>query len=268
MAAGISEFDARVAEWEEHKGLPWGRLLYSTSHLNLQRHIEGRCLRVLDVGGGTGVDAAHLAGLGHSVVMMDCSAAMLAEARKAAAERGVLDRMTLYQADVTELPGFVGDRQFDLILCHMMIEFVPEPRALLRYLVGLLAPDGLLSVIDTNRYSQTYALALRVGDLSAACEAIDAKQYFHPWVNRITPRFSADEIIDMLAAKGLDPVGHYGILSLCAYLPNEPKFDPDYFAELELLEHRLADMYPYHLLARFFHVIMRRDSRHLDAKVS
>lgn len=259
MLPAISEFDAKVAEWEEHKTLPWGRLLYSTSHLNLQRYLDGQTLRVLDVGGGTGVDAVYLAGLGHSVTLIDCSAAMVEQARKAAGEAQVLDRISFHRADVPEIPGLLAGRQFDLILCHMMIEFVPAPSALLHALAGFLAPGGWLSVIDTNRYSQTYALALRVGDLQGASDALGQMEYLHPWVNRITPRFSADDVIDMLSAEGLALAGHYGILSLCAYLPNEPKFDPDYFARLERLEHQLTDVYPYYLVARFFQVVMRRE---------
>jgi len=41
---------------------------------------------------------------------------------------------------------------------------------------------------------------------------------------------------------------HYGVLNICAYLPNEPKFDPHYFHALEQLGNRLADEYPYYLL--------------------
>jgi len=45
---------------------------------------------------------------------------------------------------------------------------------------------------------------------------------------------------------------------LCAYLPNEPKYEAEYFKALEQLECRLTDTYPYNLLARFYQVIVRK----------
>ena len=95
--------------------------------------------------------------------------------------------------------------------------------------------------------------------LSGARNAVGARDYFHPWVNRLTPRFSADEIVDQLSQHNCSLVGNYGVLSVCAYLPNEPKFDPHYYSQLEKLEDSLADKYPYYLLARFFHVVVQKN---------
>jgi hypothetical protein len=95
--------------------------------------------------------------------------------------------------------------------------------------------------------------------LSGACNAVGVKDYFHPWVNRLTPRFSADAIIDQFGQHNCSLVGQYGVLSVCAYLPNEPKFDPQYYSQLEKLEDILTDKYPYYLLARFFHVIVQKN---------
>ncbi len=92
----------------------------------------------------------------------------------------------------------------------------------------------------------------------ARIEAVGQKRYLHPWVNRETPRFSAADIIEQFPRLGCQLLGHYGILNVCSYLPNEPKYDPQYFAELERLEHRLTDVYPYYLLARTFQVIAEK----------
>ncbi len=139
-----------------------------------------------------------------------------------------------------------------------MIEFVPDAQALISGACKLLASEGLLSILDTNCYSDVYMRAFRMNNLPAAFEAVGAREYFHPWVNRLIPRFSADEFIDQLEQYGCSLAGHYGVLSVCGYLPNEPKFDPQYYDALEKLEDRLADEYPYYLLARFFQVIARK----------
>ena len=91
-----------------------------------------------------------------------------------------------------------------------------------------------------------------------AGEAVGQKLFLHPSVNREVRRFAAAEIIEQFPRLGCQLLGHYGILNICSYLPNEPKFDPQYFAELERLEHRLTNVYPYYLLARMFQVVAQR----------
>ncbi len=55
-------------------------------------------LRVLDAGGGEGQTAIKVAQLGHHVTLCNLSAEMVARARQAAADKGVIDNMHLYNA--------------------------------------------------------------------------------------------------------------------------------------------------------------------------
>ena len=239
--------------------MPWGKLRYHSTWKNITKHIEDRPLRILDIGGGDGMDAIHYASLGHSVTLTDCSSTMLSEAKKSAEEKGVNQSLRYIQTGVEAVPDLSREDPFDLILCHMMIEFVPDAQALLRNTCKLLSTNGLFSVLDTNRYSDVYMQAFQKKSLAGAYNAAGQKEYFHPWVNRLTPRFSAEEIIDQFSQNGCSLVGHYGVLSVCAYLPNEPKFDPEYYSELVKLEDNLTDRFPYYLLARFFQVIVQKN---------
>ena len=54
-------------------------------------------LRVLDAGGGEGQTAIKVAQLGHHVTLCDLSAEMVARARQAAADKGVIDNMHFVQ---------------------------------------------------------------------------------------------------------------------------------------------------------------------------
>lgn len=98
---------------------------------------------VLDVGAGSGRDAAWLAGLGHDVVAVEPSAALRVEAERrhpGAAVRWMADR----------LPGLPAVHRlglaFDLILLSGVWQHVaPGERArALRKLLGLLRPGGVL----------------------------------------------------------------------------------------------------------------------------
>lgn len=258
MLISVDQFGDRLPEWQDENKMPWGRLRYHLAWRNIARHIGKRALRILDIGGGDGMDAIHYAALGHAVTLTDCSPAMLEEARKSAEAQGVFERLRFYQTGPKAIPDFTHEQSFDLILCHMMIEFVLDGQALLRNACKLLTPQGWLSILDTNRYSDVYMQALQMKSLVEALNVVGRKEYLHPWVNRLTPRFSADQIISQISQYGCSLVGHYGVLNVCAYLPNAPKFDPQYYTELERLEERLTDTYPYYLLARFFQLIVQK----------
>lgn len=257
MPVHPEEFDRVIDEWKEWQSYPWSKLIYSTSRLNISRHIINRPLNVLDIGGGNGADAVYFAKQGHVVTCLDYSAAMLAEAKQVAEEHGVAGQITFFQADATATQGLFGDQQFDLILCHLMISFVAEVPQFLKSLYQRLAPGGFLSLIGGNRYSEAYLKACQANDLGAAINAVGTQEHFYPWFNRALPMFSGQEIIDLLTECGGTLAGHYGILCLCAYLPNAPKYEADYFAALEQLEHKLTATYPYYLLARFYQVIVQ-----------
>ena len=100
---------------------------------------------VLDVGAGTGRDAAWLAGLGHDVVAVEPSAAMRAEAARLHPGLGICwinDRMPDLSATTK------SQLRFDLILVSAVwMHLAPDarPRAL-RKLANLLKPGGLLAM--------------------------------------------------------------------------------------------------------------------------
>jgi ubiquinone/menaquinone biosynthesis C-methylase UbiE len=123
--------------------------------------------------------------------LLDYSPVVLADAKQAAEKEGVLEKITFCQADARAIRDFLPGQQFDLILCHLMIEFVPETRVVLKNICELLAPEGLLSLVDSNRYVEVYRKAFQANDLVAALNVVDTKEYFHPWFSRLTPLFSS-----------------------------------------------------------------------------
>lgn len=106
--------------------------------------------RVLEIGCGTGTLTALMAHQGATVVGIDASPAMLAEAQKKIAAEGLEERVTLKHVDAT----LIGDRfppaSFDLIVSTLVFsEFSPdEQRYVLEACAKLLASDGRLLIAD------------------------------------------------------------------------------------------------------------------------
>ncbi len=84
-------------------------------------------LRVLDAGGGEGQTAIKVAQLGHHVTLCDLSAEMVARARQAAADKGVIDNMHFVQCAAQDIAQHL-ESPVDLVLFHAVLEWVAEPR--------------------------------------------------------------------------------------------------------------------------------------------
>ena len=253
-------FDVRLPAFEELQAAPWGRIHYSVSFANVQRHIDQRPLRVLDVGGGNGLDAIAFAAQGHSITLLDFSAEMLTAARHNAEASGVAQRITFYQADLAAIPTLFPDAAFDVILCHNVLQFVENVGATLKAACHALLPGGLISLMGTNRYSEVYRQILQQLDPVAAYGSLDATSAYSPTFDVPIRIHAAEELHRPLHEAGCSVVSEYGVRCVCDYVPNNDiKRDPTFFSQLERLELAMSDRYPYYLLARLFQIIARKD---------
>jgi ubiquinone/menaquinone biosynthesis C-methylase UbiE len=106
--------------------------------------------RVLEVGCGTGMLTALMAGEGAVVTGIDASPTMLAEAQKKVAAGNLQERVTLKHMDA----ALIGDRfapaSFDLIVSTLVFSELPpdEQRYVLEACAKLLAPGGRLLIAE------------------------------------------------------------------------------------------------------------------------
>lgn len=251
-------FGAAMAAWRQWQDAPWGRLRYTLAEHNLSRHLDGRPLRVLDVAGGNGVEAVRMAADGHQVTLVDYSAEMLESARSLAETTGVSHRVTCIESDVAKLGDVVTPGSFDLVLCHNLLQFVADVESTLVAVLEPLRAGGLLSVLAANAHSEPMRMALREMDLTGAYEALDAARHYTKTFGPVFPR-TAEEVGTTLRRLGVGVLGHYGIRSVCDYIPDDDrKYDATFFAELERLEIAVSDRLPFVLTARLFHLIGTR----------
>src|SRR6266508_3825850 len=119
-------FDQRMPQWIDEQQTPWGRLKYALTRANLQRHLGHAPLRILDAGGGNGVDAIPLAQDGHLLDLLDASPAMLAHAAASAAAAGITERMGIHEGEIIALGAQWPPATFDLVLCHNVLQYIPD----------------------------------------------------------------------------------------------------------------------------------------------
>lgn len=274
---GVPDYDY-VAHTETLRGVVRQRLVTRA----LREHLPPAPARIVDVGGGTGVQALALARLGYHVTVCEPDERMVAEATRAfaAAPRAIQERIRLVQGDGLEVASLVGT-DFDATLCHGVIMFIPEPEKLLRVLVEVTRPGGTISVVGKNGP----ALALRAGlqgrwqDVRAQLADADPShgpgterprggQAGHPSANGTgaqpvvlgpAPANRGDDpshVRAVLAAEGAEPLAWYGIRTFTDHLGDEPlSVDVDEVVEAEWAA---GARDPYRQVARLIHLVHRR----------
>lgn len=249
-------FDKNVNAFEKEQIAPWGKLRYKISYSNIQRHISGQSLRILDVGGGNGLDTIAFAEQGHRVDLLDSSEEMLAEASRKAERYNLSDQINFHKVNLFDIPTVFNETKFDVIVCHHVLQYVDEIDVALDLMLSVLCEGGVISIMSINRYSEAYRQAFQVIDLDAAIDTLDAKSIRAVVFGTDMKVYSAEEMKQLLEKVGYEVVGEYGVRCICDYISdNDLKSNPDFFAKLEKLEYEVTDKYPYYLLARNFQLV-------------
>ncbi|MGX1368937.1 2-polyprenyl-3-methyl-5-hydroxy-6-metoxy-1,4-benzoquinol methylase [Streptomyces canus] len=130
------------AESAERLGRVYESVSFEDVHGALLDLLPEAPARVLDVGAGTGRDAAALAGRGYAVDAVE----PVAELRRVAERLHPDDGVTWRAGALPEIPGVRGP--YDVVLLSAVwMHLDPEERPVaMRRLAGLLAPGGLLLI--------------------------------------------------------------------------------------------------------------------------
>ena len=109
--------------------------------------------RVLELGCGTGEDAAYLAALGVRVVATDPSQEMIEIARRKAASRGCAERIEFHCLPMEAVAASLDDGLFDGVLSNFgAVNCARDLPSLIRQLAGRLVPGAPLLWVAMGRY--------------------------------------------------------------------------------------------------------------------
>ena len=107
---------------------------------------DGKNLRILDIGTGTGFFAILLSQAGQRVEGIDLTPAMLSEAQEVAAQRGLSIVFREMDAQALDYP----DESFDVVLSRNLTWTLPEPEKAYREWFRVLKPGGWLLNFDAD----------------------------------------------------------------------------------------------------------------------
>lgn len=110
--------------------------------------------QVLDVGCGLGNDLARFAQRGAQVIGIDLSERAVALSRENFRQRGLDGRFQVMNGEVLDFP----DASFDLVYCHTVLHFTPDPARMVREIHRVLRNDGEGILMTINRHSWLFAM--------------------------------------------------------------------------------------------------------------
>jgi S-adenosylmethionine-dependent methyltransferase len=207
----------------------------------------GSPLHILDAGGGYGPFSLELARLGHHVTLCDISARMLEKAEQRIKNLDLPNPVRIIHAPIQELEHKI---QYDLILCHAVIDWVDDPNALIGHLKDLMKENALLSLTFYNLHGMIFKNLLRTN-----YKKIIQKQ-FNGWPGSLTPTHPQipAKVIEMLNQLKLKVVCHSGIRVFHDYILTIEDRDrkPDTVLALELEYSRQP---PFRDLGRYQHIM-------------
>jgi SAM-dependent methyltransferase len=218
---------------------------------------------VLDIGGGTGGFAVGVAELGHRVSVVDPSPDALAALGRRAQERGVADRVTGQQGDLSSLLDIAAPGSADVVLCHGVLEVVEDPAAALATIADVLRPGGTLSLLVAQRHAAVLAKAM-AGHFQQARAMLESQPgddvpAIRGGANRGGRRFTAEEITALLTGAGFEVTAVHGIRVFADLVPGALlDAEPRAAQALVELEQAVAERSEYLPLATQVHVLARR----------
>ncbi|MFH0246600.1 methyltransferase domain-containing protein [Streptomyces sp. HK10] len=245
-----------AASYTEHSEDLRGALRHALVTRALAHHLPARPQRILDVGGGSGIQARALAARGHHVTILDPDPAMLTRAEHAWAARSedTAGTLRLLHGRGEDAPRLAGTG-WDAVLCHGVLMYLEDPAPLVEALAACTRPGGMLSILAKSAEAMAMRPALERRWADARRALTDQAETGRLGaVSRGTPRAALQ---DWLAEHRVNVTAWYGVRCFTDHLGEEP-VGAD-FAEILDLEWEAGRRSPYRDIARLFHLIAHRE---------
>jgi len=242
---------------DEIYGAPKGRVRLEVLWTDLVTElpeIAAGGLSCLDAGGGAGQISLRLARSNNRVLLCDPSQEMLERAGRAVAQAGLTSLVSLMCAPIQELHRQRSD-QFDIVLCHAVLEWLAGPKSALRDLVPFLKPTGRLSLMFYNRHAALQRQIFR-GEYVEARRELDAGCGPRGWRKGCVP-LAEETVRAWLAELGLKVRSKAGIRIFHDYLP-EALRTPERLEGLVEAEKAFRKQEPFASLGHHLHLICER----------
>ena len=213
--------------------MPWGKLFYQLVRAQLP---DFNGLDILDFGSGFGITADHLAAK-NNVIAYEPNTDM----------PGMYPHVNKFtQTDV------IPDGKFDVIICHNVLEYVPDRAEVTRKFHDLLKSDGVLSVVKHNHHGRIMQKVVFENNPDEAVALLDGGDSYAANFGKIN-YYDTSEFSPLF-----DIRKRMGLRTFFALQNNEVKSNPDWADKMFELEMKVSEIPDFVNVAFFNHILLTR----------
>lgn len=242
-----SSFDGIANKFDSNiYGTSKGHLRHQLLLHYLKAYLAKPQLSVLDAGGGTGVMSREFAQAGHKVMLADVSKDVLDIGEQRLQE---FSSASVVLSSLSDIKG-----QFDLILCHAVLEWLDDPEQCIAHLLSLLPENGVLSLSFFNQDAKIFNNLL-YGNFDYVKSGMPAKNTV-----RLNPH-NAQKPTDIIAF--IDKIPNVSIIKMAGircihdYMLDKTKIEENY-EELFEMECQYGAQAPYMWLGKYFYMQIKK----------
>lgn len=224
---------------------PWGKLFYKAiwEQLNFARE-----LKILDFGSGFGITSNHLA---------DCNEVIAIE------PNNQMILMRIQENNYTQINGSVEllddfkDEEFDLIICHNVLEYIDDKEKYMKSFARLLKAGGRLSLVKHNHCGRILQRVAHDNDIELALKLVNNEpaiaQNFGEikyYDNKKLSQWS--ELFDFKILE------QYGVRTFFALHSDDTRYNEDWIRQIHELETKVSQIDEFRNIAFFNHLIFEK----------
>jgi len=237
-----------IKNYFELVGKPWGRMFYDLIYLQLNIP-ETPKLRILDFGSGFGICSNHYA-QHHEVTAIEPNADMISL-------RFCDNQYKQLHGGIEILSQF--NAEFDLVLCHNVLEYARNQEDISTELAKTLNPGGRLSVVKHNTYGRVMASAVFEENPEKAINLLDDVKTDQRSSFGDRFLYSEKDILFWADKNELTLTSQYGIRTFFALTQNNDiKFDAGWYGKMLELEYKACNIDEFKKIAFFNHFIFQK----------
>ncbi|MBB3047552.1 S-adenosylmethionine-dependent methyltransferase [Litorivivens lipolytica] len=210
-----------------------------------QLPLQQGALDCWDAGGGLGQISQRLAKLGHRIVLSEPAEDMLALARAALPEAVDCRQETLQQ-------HLSQARQYDLIVCHAVLEWLAEPLEAVAAMASALQPGGYLSLLVYNVH------AIAINNMIKGNLRKVAAEKFAGESGSFTPPSPQEpaRLVTVLEQLGLEVCSRRSMRFALDFMPRAVRAERS-LEDVMAVEWQFGNREPYWQLGRYVHLVCR-----------
>ncbi|WP_128836059.1 class I SAM-dependent methyltransferase [Streptococcus sp. DD11] len=236
--------------YKNHLEQPWGKIYYDILFKQLE-DIKGQ--RILDFGSGFGIVANFLAEK-NEVVAVEPDGAMIAERRQDFSYEQLQGSLDLLH----KLP----DQSFDAIVCHNVLEYVPDPKACLQECSRLLREGGQLSLVKHHEVGRILHTAVFEADADKALRLLAGENY----QTHSMGEAKLYQLDDLIADLPLQTEHYQGLRIFYGLQDNSFKTQPGWAQQMLVVEKAVYDRSPYRDIAAFQHFWLKKTAALVEGR--